>query len=61
MEQAYILTATRGVDGPRGLTLGYPTKEFAVTAANVIRHLWSTIIVTAPDGSLVLQLESNDA
>jgi hypothetical protein len=61
MDPAYLLVAKRHPDRAGGLKIGYPTKEHAIAAVDVIRHLWGVITVTAPDGSLVLRLESPPA
>jgi hypothetical protein len=58
MTPAYHLIARRDPDRADGLKIGYPTKEHAIAAVDIIRHLWAVITVTAPDGSLVLHLES---
>jgi hypothetical protein len=60
MNPAYLLTAKRDPERPAGLKIGYPTKEHAIAAADVMRYSWSSVTVTAPDGSLVLQLENNE-
>jgi len=61
MKPAYVLVAKRDPDRLGGLKIGYPTKGHAIAAVNIIRHRWSVVTVTAPDGSLVLQLESTRA
>jgi hypothetical protein len=60
MDGQFVLTAKR--DSPRtgGLTIGYPSKELALAAAEIIRHLSATVRITAPDGSLLLQWETAD-
>jgi hypothetical protein len=58
MNPAYLLVAKRDPDRAGGLKIGYPTKEHAIAAVDIIRHLWDVITVTAPDGTLVLHLES---
>jgi hypothetical protein len=60
MNPTYVLIAKRDPDRRGGLQIGYPTKEHAIAAVNIIRHVWSVVTVTAPDGSLVLQFESNE-
>ena len=61
MHSAYLLIAKRDPDLSGGLKLRYPTKEHAIAAADTIRQLWAVITVTAPDGSLVLHLQSGEA
>lgn len=61
MNSAYLLVAKRDPDRLGGLKIGYPTKEHAIAAVDVIRHLWGIITVTAPDGSLVLHFASPQA
>jgi hypothetical protein len=56
METLYTLHAEREPSGR--LRIGYPSEELAVAAAEVIFHLWESITITAPDGSLVLKMES---
>jgi hypothetical protein len=58
MDSLFVLTATRDFPRSGSLTIGYPSKELALSAAAIIRHLWATVMVTAPDGSLLMQLES---
>jgi hypothetical protein len=60
MSPAYLLTARRDPERSGGLKIRYPTKELALAAVDTIRHLWSSVTVTAPDGALVLQLENSD-
>ena len=59
MSTTYTLLAERHPAGK--LTIGYPSRELAVTAAEVIAHLWETITITGPDGSLVLKLDKGHA
>ena len=61
MNSPYNLIARREVDRTGSLKIGYPTKELAVAAANIVRCRWPVVTVTAPDGSLVLQFEDNPA
>lgn len=61
MDPAYLLIAKRDPDRSGGLKIGYPTEEHAVAAADIIRQLWAIVTVTAPDGSVVLQFQSDRA
>lgn len=61
MDPGYLLIAKRDPDRSGGLKIGYPTREHAVAAADIIRQLWTVVTVTAPDGSVVLQVESDRA
>ena len=54
MDDVYTLRAEREPTGR--LTIAYPSKDLAVAAAEVISHLWETITITGPDGTLVLTL-----
>ena len=56
METGYTLQAER--DPAARLTISYPNREDAFAAAEVIRHLWESVTIRGPDGSLVLRLES---
>lgn len=58
MTPAYLLIATRAPDRSAGLKIGYPTKEHAIAAADIVGQSWSSVTVTAPDGSLILQLDT---
>ena len=60
MDGQFVLTAKRDFPRTGGLTIGYPSKELALAAAEIIRHLWATVRITAPDGSLLLQWETAD-
>jgi len=61
MDVNYVLTAKRVLDGPSGLNIEYPTKEHAIAAAEIVRHSWSIVMITAPDGSLIAQFEETEA
>ena len=60
MNSAFHLVARRATDKAGALTIGYPTKELAIAAVNIVRCQWPIVTVTAPDGSLVLQYENPD-
>jgi hypothetical protein len=59
MNSPYKLIASRAPDRTGTLKIGYPTKELAIAAVNIVRCQWSVVTVTAPDGSLLLHFENN--
>jgi hypothetical protein len=61
MNSPFHLTAERTLDQSGFLKIGYPTKELAIAAANIVRCQWPVVTITAPDGSLVLRLEDHQA
>jgi hypothetical protein len=60
MNSAFHLIAQRAPDQAGVLKIGYPTKELAIAAVNIVCCQWPVVTVTAPDGSLVLQYENAD-
>ena len=52
MISSYLQIAKLDPDGTGGLTIGYPTGQHAVAAAEVILHQWESISIRGPDGSL---------
>ena len=59
MNSPYNLIARRAPDRAGSLKIGYPTKELAIAAVNIVRCQWPVVTVTAPDGSLVLHCENH--
>jgi len=58
MDNPFHLIAQRASEQAGFLKIGYPTKELAIAAANIVRCQWPVVTVTAPDGSLILQFEN---
>lgn len=52
----FTLYAKRNPEGPPSLTIAYPSREYAVAAAGIIRDRWPVVTVIAPDGSIVLDV-----
>ena len=58
MSEAFVLTAKRSLIGPPALTVAYPSKDLAISAAEVFKLRWPVVTITAPNGALIELTES---
>ena len=58
MSETFVLTAKRSLMGPQALTVAYPSKDLALSAAEIFKLSWPIITITAPDGATIEHAES---